>query len=159
MLRVLLSVVVLFFSGHAIAAKEYKQGALVLKDVFARPTIGKIKNSAAYLKIMNMGSTEDTLLSVSTDIASLTEIHTHKMENGSMMMMKVENPVVVPAKGSVEFKSGGLHIMLMGLKKTLKKGDTFSLTMTFEKHGKISVDVDVRKPNIGHMHHHSGHNM
>ena len=41
------------------------------------------------------------------------------------------------------FKSGGFHIMLMGLKKSLKNGQKFPLTLTFERAGVIKVNVAV----------------
>ena len=42
-------------------------------------------------------------------------------ENQMLKMMKIEK-LVVPAKSSLELKSGGDHVMLMGLKKELKAG-------------------------------------
>lgn len=51
-----------------------------------------------------------------------------------------------PAGGAVAFKPGGLHVMLMDLERDLKPGDTFSLTLKFEKAGARSVQVTVRQP-------------
>ena len=36
--------------------------------------------------------------------------------------------------------------MLMGLKNPLKEGDSFPMTLTFEKAGTIQVTVKVEKP-------------
>ncbi len=44
---------------------------------------------------------------------------------------------------TVEMKPGGLHIMLMGLKAPLKKGGKLILELSFEKAGKITVEVPV----------------
>lgn len=146
----------------SVSAKDYKQGSLTIKDPHARPTIGKIKNTAGYLKILNTGSEDDEIISVAAEIADLSEIHTHKMDNGTMMMMKVDKPITVPAGREVEFKSGGLHIMLMGLKTSLKLGESFPVTLTFKKQGKVTITMQVKKPdnfNHSHHHHHSGHNM
>ena len=46
--------------------------------------------------------------------------------------------------------AGGMHIMLVGLKQPLKEGQTFALTLTFAKAGKVNVKVPVAK--IGAMH-------
>jgi len=45
----------------------------------------------------------------------------------------------------VAFSPGGLHIMVVGLKQPLKEGQTFPLTLTFEKAGKIDVMVPIEK--------------
>ncbi len=68
------------------------------------------------------------------------------MPHGGMMRMQPVEAVSVPAGGTVEFKPGGLHVMLMDLRRDLKPGDTFSLTLRFEKAGALGVEVTVRQP-------------
>ena len=53
-----------------------------------------------------------------------------------------ENLQVVREK--LEIKPGGLHIMLTGLKRPLKAGDQFLLTLTFRKAGPIETTVAVQ---------------
>ena len=67
------------------------------------------------------------------------------MEGGVMMMVQQEN-VPVSAESQVEFKPGGLHVMLIGLKQDLNPGDTFAVTLNFENAGEITLDVPVREP-------------
>jgi len=38
---------------------------------------------------------------------------------------------------------GGYHGMLMGLTTALKEGDSFPVTLSFEKAGEVTVNVDV----------------
>lgn len=52
----------------------------------------------------------------------------------------------VPAKGQVELKPGGYHVMLIGVKRDLKVGDKFSLELQFEKSGAITVEAEVKQP-------------
>ena len=52
----------------------------------------------------------------------------------------------VPAGGQAELKPGGLHIMLIGLKRELNQGDAVRLILVFEKSGEIIVDAQVRAP-------------
>jgi periplasmic copper chaperone A len=49
----------------------------------------------------------------------------------------------LPAGTPVTLKPGAFHIMLLGLKQPLHKGETFSLTLEFAKAGKREVDVTV----------------
>jgi len=50
------------------------------------------------------------------------------------------------AGGSAEFKPGGMHIMLVGLKQPLKAGDSFPLTLAFQKAGAVETTVMIVKP-------------
>lgn len=65
--------------------------------------------------------------------------------SGAMKMRPVES-VPLPAGGTVEFKPGGLHVMLLELKRDLKAGDAFAVTLKFEKAGPQTVQVTVREP-------------
>jgi copper(I)-binding protein len=60
------------------------------------------------------------------------------------MTMQQVDSVEIPAGGLVAFKPGGFHIMLMELAKPLVKGETFDLTLHFEKAGDKTVTVTVK---------------
>ena len=126
------------FAAHA------GDGPMVM-DAWARPSIGSAGNSAAYMKLMNHGDAADRLVAVKSGVARKTEIHTHLMENNVAKMRRVEGGVEVPAKGNVEFKPGGLHVMLIGLQTKLAEGEAFPLTLVFEKRGEVVVDVKIQK--------------
>ncbi len=52
--------------------------------------------------------------------------------------------VEVTNKGSTtELTPGGFHGMLMGLTAALKEGDSFPVTLTFQRAGDITIDVEV----------------
>ena len=42
-------------------------------------------------------------------------------------------------------KPGGFHVMLIGLKKDLRVGDTVDLQLTFEQAGEVAVKASVRE--------------
>jgi copper(I)-binding protein len=126
------------------AAHEQKLGDLILHHGWARATPAGAKTGAGYVKIENTGDTPDQLLSVSSDIAAMTEIHQMTMEN-DMMKMGPAGAIDIPAHGVVELKPHGLHIMMMGLKKPLVEGDTFPVTLTFAKAGKVDLQIVVGK--------------
>ncbi|MER3405214.1 MAG: copper chaperone PCu(A)C [Chloroflexota bacterium] len=101
--------------------------------------------SAAYMVIRNEGAQSDRLVRAETDVAETVELHESRMESGVMKMQPVEG-IDVPAGGSVELKPGGLHIMLIGLKRELRVGDRVELVLHFEKAGDIAVEAEVRQP-------------
>jgi copper(I)-binding protein len=104
---------------------------------------GNGTNSAVYFVIVNDGGEADTLVGASTEVASSVELHQTRMQGDVAEMVPVPQ-VDVPARGRVEFKPGGYHVMLVGLKQDLQEGDTLKLTLQFEKSGEIQLAVPVR---------------
>ena len=102
-------------------------------------------NSAAYMVIRNTGKESDTLLSVQADVSEVVELHTSQTKNGVTMMSAVEN-MVVPDRGKIELKPGGLHIMLIKIKQDLVAGEKVILTLVFEKSGEVQVEAEIREP-------------
>lgn len=131
------------------AQADTKTGAIEIQDVHARIMPGA-KVGAAYLRIANAGKEADRLVAVSTPVAGKAELHSVTDDNGVMKMRPVDGIAVKPGQ-TVELKPGGLHIMLTDVQGGLKPGDTFPLTLTFEKAGAKSVSASVDKP-AGHGH-------
>lgn len=70
------------------------------------------------------------------------------------MRMRQLESIDLPAKSTVELKSGGLHIMFIDINAPFKEGDKFPLTLKFEKAGDVKVDVVIEKMGGGaHQHH------
>ncbi len=96
---------------------------------------------SGYLQIKNASGSDDRLIGVTSDFANAM-LHETAI-NGDVATMSELASVDLPAGATVEFKPGGLHIMLMNLKQDLKVGDTVNLTLEFEKAGKIAVSATV----------------
>ena len=114
-----------------------------IEGAYARASIPNVSNSAAFFVIKNNSDKDIAITSANSDIAEKNELHTHIKENKMMKMIKIEK-LVVPAKSSLELKSGGDHVMLMGLKKELKVGDEINLELSFSDGDKKSIKVPVK---------------
>ncbi|MEJ7619494.1 MAG: copper chaperone PCu(A)C [Aquificaceae bacterium] len=136
----------LFLVGLSLA-----QPKIEVKDAWVREVPPTSKMSAAYMVIENKGKESDKLVDASNNVSEITELH--ETVEGKMRRVKA---IEIPAGGKVELKPGGLHVMLINLKKPLKEGDTVELTLKFEKSGEVKVQAPVRKGMGGHMHRH-GH--
>ena len=123
-------------------AHEYKLGDLEIVHPWARASAGNAKNGAAYMTIENRSGTADRLLSASSPIAKMVELHAHVMENDVMQMRPVDAVDLAPGE-TTKLAPGGLHVMMMGLQETLVEDSTFPLTLHFEQAGEITVDVVV----------------
>ena len=139
-------------------ADDYKAGDLLVSDPWSQELPPNAPTVAAYFVIHNSSETPDRLLSVETPVADKAELHEHVMQGDLMKMQQVPN-VAVPAKGELTFAPMAYHVMLLGLKdrSLLADGKQFPLTLTFEKAGKVEVEVSVQKvpPMAAHEHKHA----
>ena len=115
---------------------------LEVSNAWARATPAKAETGAAYLMIVS--PTPDRLLSASSPVAKKAELHTMEMA-GMIMKMRPIAGLDIPAGQPVDLKPGGEHIMLIGLQQPLREGQSFTLTLNFEKAGARTVSVAVEK--------------
>ena len=116
----------------AIAASAHAQ--TTVKDAWVRGTVAQQKASGAFMHITSAQGGK--LLSVSSPVAGVAEIHEMAMQ-GDTMRMRAVPALELPAGKAVELKPGGYHLMLMDLKNQLKAGETVPLTLVVEgKDGK-----------------------
>ena len=127
-------------------ASGQKAGAIEIQHPWARPTPPGAPTGGGYLTLVNHGSTPDRLLGGSTPVADRLEVHEMSMQGSIMRMRKLDDGVAIPANGTAELKPGGLHIMLIGLKKPLKLGDRVPAKLRFEKAGEVAVEFVVQNP-------------
>ena len=133
-------------------ASDYKIGTLEIEHPWARASAGMAGAAGAFMEIENEGKVADRLLSATSPVAGMVQIHETRMKNNIMTMNHVMG-IDIPADGKVKLKPGGYHVMLMKLAAPLKVGETFPLTLTFEKAGSVEVTVQVMKPGAsGHKH-------
>jgi periplasmic copper chaperone A len=118
-------------------------GQLEVSNAWARATPAKAENGVAYLTIRS--PTPDRLVSVSSPVAKKAELHTMEMA-GMVMKMRPLAGLDIPAGQPVTLKPGGEHIMLLGLNGPLREGQSFPLSLTFEKAGTREVSVAIEKP-------------
>lgn len=134
---------VLICAGPA-SAQQVKAGDLVLDHAWARATPGGAKVGGGYLTIENKGATPDKLIGGSSSAAAVVEVHEMSMNNGVMTMRAMKGGLSIPPGQSVTLAPGGYHLMLMGLKASLKKGDKVPVTLAFEKAGQVEVTFDIQ---------------
>lgn len=116
----------------------------MVSDSYARSTGPLAKAGAAYMKIMNHSKKDDRLVSVYSDIAKKTELHTHlKSDNGVMKMMRIDKGIEIGAMKEHALVRGGEHIMFMGLKEPFEDGKIIPVTLLFEKAGEVNIEVVV----------------
>ncbi|HET9205617.1 MAG TPA: copper chaperone PCu(A)C [Burkholderiaceae bacterium] len=110
------------------------QAQTTIKEAWVRGTVAQQKASGAFMQITSAQGGK--LLSVTSPVAGVAEIHEMAMQ-GDTMRMRAVPALELPAGKAVELKPGGYHLMLMDLKQQLKAGATVPLTLVVEgKDGK-----------------------
>lgn len=101
-------------------------------------------NAAAFLEIHNHGKVADRLTAVRfpSSLVSRGELHTMSHQDGKMVMRELKE-LVLPPGGTIKLQPGGDHLMLIGLKRSLKAGETLEATLVFEKAGEVKVSIPV----------------
>jgi hypothetical protein len=115
---------------------------IVIKDQWIRPGAEKMV-TALYFTLENNGSEADTLYAVETDIAKMVQIH-ETYSNGDVMGMREIGKIIIEPGSSVKLEPGGMHIMVMRLKRDIKKGDEIEFKLHFKNAGSILIRVKAK---------------
>lgn len=138
-------------------AASAAQAEIRVDNARVRASLGSVPTLAAYMTVTNTGKTADRLLTVSCACAAKAELHETVTSNG-VSRMRPAGPLAIAAGGTVALEPAGkLHLMLTGVKKPVRAGETVSLSLRFEKAGTVTArfaatDTPEAVP-AGHHHH------
>lgn len=132
----------------AASAHGFQAGSIVIEHPYALPSPPGSPNGATYLRALrNTGEQADKLVGARTPVAASVEIHHMQMDSGNVMRMRAVNGLPLPSKAELKLMHGGeWHLMLLNLKRPLKLGDRFPVTLRFERGGETEVSVWVQAP-------------
>lgn len=118
---------------------------LRIEKPWARASLVLSRPAAAYLTIVNDGQQAVSLIGGESPLAERVEIHRIIRQDDVMNMSPVQTLEIMPHAQDV-FAPGGLHIMLLGLKQPLQKGQQLPLKLRFSDGRMIEVIVPVKGP-------------
>ena len=127
----------LCFGGSAVHAEE----AVTVTHAWVRATAPGQRVAGVYLEISSAAPSK--LVAASSPVAGSAEIHSMRLENGVMEMRQLES-LELPAKQTVKLEPGGLHLMLLDLKKPLKRGDKVPLRLTLQRTDRSKTVLEVQ---------------
>lgn len=113
---------------------------------WARPG-AQSQMSGAYFVYNNTLNTPDTLVSIYSNVAMMTQIHESYTTDEGLAGMREMKQVVVEPRGNLTLKRGGLHVMLMNLKSNLSEGDSVQVQLTFTQAGEVNLTLPVLSSN------------
>jgi len=141
-----LLLITLLFSGQVF-------GQVEIEKPWTRATPPGAKMAAGYMTIRNKSASPDRLVGVTSPAAARVETHV-TIKDGDVVRMRQVKSYDVPAKGLLELKPGGAHLMFVDIRQPFKDGETIPVTLWFEKAGEVKIDFRVGRPETsgGHKH-------
>jgi len=112
-----------------------------VKDPWIRATVPHQSAAGAFMQLSS--PTGARLVSVSSPVAGLVEMHEMTMDKDVMKMRAVPG-IDIPAGKGVELKPGGYHVMMMNLKAQMKEGDVVPITLVVEGKDKKRQTIEVK---------------
>lgn len=111
-----------------------------VEEPWVRATVAQQTATGAFMRIRSAEGAR--LVEVRSPAAKSVEIHSMSMQ-GDVMRMRQIDGLVLPAGGAVDLAPGGYHLMLVGLVRPLKEGDSVPLTLVVEGLDRKRENVEV----------------
>lgn len=107
-------------------AGENAGDALDLEDAVVRAMAEDADMTAIFGTLVNESDADIEVVAFSSSVdAGMNEIH----ETVDGQMQEMQDPLIIPAGGSVTLEPGGAHFMLMDVKTPVLAGDEVTLTI------------------------------
>ena len=134
----------LVLAGSLAAAQQGPAGGTPEAGHHGSPMMSSTGNGVIYLTIANTGEEDDALVGAETDRAERVEIHEMIMHDGTARMQPVDGPLPIPAGETVMLEPAGTHLMLVNLTVDNRAGDSYDVTLEFERAGEVTLQVPVK---------------
>lgn len=133
-----------FFWLYLLAAIAWAQAVATPGWVRLVPPV--VKDTVAYLTLENRGDKPLRLIGADTEVAERVSIHRDYRESRGGQVVLGMRPLPyldIPPRDRVEFRPGGYHLMLEGLKRPLKAGEKVALVLKFQDGSRLKVILPV----------------
>lgn len=127
-----------------LSTAAFAQTVVDVKGAWARATVQGQKATGAFMTLTAKDNAQ--LVSVSSSVAGVAEVHEMKMDGDVMKMRAVEGGLALPAGKPVALKPGGYHVMLMDLKLPLQKDTTIPLTLVLKDAKGVQSNLAIMVP-------------
>lgn len=142
--------------GSDIAECDCPPGVELASQAWVRLLPPATPSTAAYMRLRNLTEADLRIVGAESPAARVTELHDHVQDDAGVMRMREVDAIVIPARGEVELKPSGLHVMLIDLVEPLREGQIVRISLFVEGFQDLQIDAPVQRSDAGTGHHH-GH--
>tara|TARA_R110002110_G_scaffold333870_2_gene544885 strand:- start:18933 stop:19409 length:477 start_codon:yes stop_codon:yes gene_type:complete len=120
----------------------WSQTNIQIQNAYIRELPPNVETVAVYMTLNNSGQHALTLTEIRTDAAASAMLHLSSMQNGMMVMEHITNLEIPPGE-SVSLEPGSFHIMLEGLRQSVRAGDSVEIRLHFSNGLVLAHDVPI----------------
>lgn len=113
---------------------------------WARSSSKQADRAGGYFTVANKGNSADRLIAAASPAAERVELQYIKVVGYGITMRVMERGLGLPPDTAITLKPRGYHLLFIGVKKPLAKGERVPVTLTFEKAGTRQVELTVEDP-------------
>jgi copper(I)-binding protein len=113
-------------------------------EPWVRGTVAQQKSTGLFAQITSAKGGK--LVSASSPVAGVVEIHEMSMDGNVMRMRALPQGLELPAGKVVTLRPGGFHLMLQELKQPLQAGDMVVVTLVVQAADGTREVVEVKAP-------------
>lgn len=147
---VLVAPLLLTLSVSAISAcggeskRNSNSGPVIVDDAWARAADSG-STGVVYLTLHNIDSVAVSIASLTTPVAVAAELH-ETMQHDGMVSMTERPSINIASDSTLHMAPGGLHIMLIELKQTLRAHDSVHMSIELGDGRRLPITAVVRAP-------------
>lgn len=138
--RLILALPAALAAGQALA-HSYRHGQIMIGHAWCLPSEGP--TTKAFMPLAVTQGRADALVAASTPVAEAVLFHP-RADGPSAPRWEI-----VPRR-PVGMRADGPHLLLTGLKRPLRSGERFPLTLSFEQEGAKEVEIWVERSPYSH---------
>jgi periplasmic copper chaperone A len=131
------------FHSLPLAAHGYEKGELKVRHPWTRVPAAGEKSAGAYMEIRNAGKESERLIGAASSAAERIELYV-VTRTGESATIRQTSTLQISARRRLFLRPEGSHLLLVGIRNRLRKGDRVPLTLHFEKGGKFEIELEVQ---------------
>jgi len=124
-LGLLLSTSIAFATPQELAAN-----VITVKQAVVDNQVTRNGRTEVFMEMINTGNTAHKLIAATCPLATQVQLHTTTAEHGHTAMHPIHG-IAIKVHTEKDLVLGGLHVMLIGLKKHLVKNNRVPITLVF----------------------------
>ena len=127
----------LIFAPTPAWAHSFKLGNIAIGHAWGLPS--STGETQVFMPLFNSGSTEDMLISASSDTAANIELRLNNFYSQA-----AETQFVLTPHKPIPMRPTARHLRLLGLRNPLKNGEIIDLTLKFAQAGEIKINIHIQ---------------
>jgi len=129
------------------------ENGIEVHTIWMRPT-AQGENAAIYFVLHNHSSNADELIDATSEAAEAVEFHESTTTAGDVIQMNKLSSVPLGPFAEIKFTPGGMHIMLIGLKREVRIDDHVEVVLHFKNSEDLTIvaHVEDTAPEDDHPH-------